>query len=135
MHPPSSASNFRQNTVPRGQLPPSVAKRKRGPAPPPPAPVSLVPRLFHWLRCPRKHSRQRLHLLLAQLRMRQWLARQHLGPPRGVVDEDCLDHRRLLQIARLQPLVDILIRVVRPALVIKLVLNELESRNPHRVKR
>ncbi len=30
MHPLSSASNFRQNAVPRGQLPPSVAKEKAG---------------------------------------------------------------------------------------------------------
>ena len=63
--------------------------------------------------------------------MRQRLARQHLVALRRVVEEDRFHGRNLLQVGGLQPLHHVLIRVVRAALVVQRVLDELESRNAY----
>ena len=62
------------------------------------------------------------------------LARHHLVALRGVIHEDRLDGRNLLQVGRLQAFHHILVRMVGAALVVEHVLNELESGDAHRVK-
>src|SRR5579885_444792 len=70
---------------------------------------------------------QRGCLLVAQLRMRQRLAGQHLVAHGGVVDKDGLDGSDLLEVACLQAFIGVLVGVVGAALVIQVVLNELEA--------
>src|SRR5690242_5986157 len=55
-----------------------------------------------------------------------WLAREALVEHRSVVDEGGHDDGGFLQIFRLDAVEDILVRVVRAALVFNLVLDELE---------
>ena len=84
---------------------------------------------------PRHHILQRSLALLFQLRTRQRLARQHQVAHRRVVDKDCLNHRRLSQIIRLQPLIRIHVGVMGARSVIEHVLNKLESRHSDRIER
>jgi hypothetical protein len=62
---------------------------------------SYWPTLFRRFNSSGKDSGKRLHLLLAELGMRQRLAREHLVAHGGVVNENRLDYRRLLQVAGL----------------------------------
>ena len=64
----------------------------------------------------------------------QRLARHHLVALGGVVDKDGLDGGDLLQVGRLQPLHDILVGVMGAALVVEIVLDELETGNADRIE-
>jgi hypothetical protein len=55
----------------------------------------------------------RRRLLLLQLRMGERFARHHRLPLAGVVEEDRLEHRALLQIERMQAIVGVHVRVMR----------------------
>ena len=72
--------------------------------------------------------------LLLEFGVGHRLAGQHLIPHGGVVDEDRFNERGLRQIFRLESLVGIHIRMMRPRIVIERVLHKLEARDAHSVK-
>src|SRR5688572_20946681 len=80
-----------------------------------------------------------LHYLLrpaaAALRLRQRLARQLLVAVGRVIHEGRDDDGVLLHVGGLDALVDVHVRVVRPAVVLDRILDELEAREPYRVER
>src|SRR6266851_9921987 len=79
--------------------------------------------------------RNRRRLLFLQLRMRERLARHHRLALAGVVEEDCLEHRALLQIERMQAIVGVHVGVVYPGVVVHRVLDVLEARQTDCVER
>ena len=65
---------------------------------------------------------------------RQWLARKQVGPGRGVVDERRDDGRHLPEVGRLDAIVDVHVRVVRPRVVLDRILDELKAGQSHGIE-
>ncbi len=72
--------------------------------------------------------------MLDSIRVRQWLSWHHLVALRGVVYKDRFHGGNLLQVRGLQPFINVLVGMMCPSVVIEIVLDELKSRNPHRIK-
>src|SRR5580658_291881 len=78
--------------------------------------------------------RQRLRLLLHEFGMRQRLARDHLFPHGGVIDEDGFHHSHLLQVRWLQVFIRVHVGMVGACRVVHVILDELEARDADRIK-
>src|SRR5687768_16211735 len=65
----------------------------------------------------------------------RWLSRKFFITHRGVVNKRRHDDRSLLHVVCLNPIEDVLIRVVRSGVIFDLVLNELKSRQPNPIER
>jgi hypothetical protein len=83
---------------------------------------------------PRHHILQPLVALIVQLRTRQWLAWQHLVSHGRVIDKNRFNHRRLPEVARLQPLISVHVGMRAARIVIQRILNKLKTRNPDRIE-
>src|ERR1700733_7936190 len=81
-----------------------------------------------------KNAFERLATFLLRHRIGQRLARQHLIALRSVVDKDRFNCGDLFQVFGLQPLKYVLVGMVRAALVVEFVLDELKSGNSDSVK-